>query len=72
MIDRTHSGYRCSVIHPLRTVQGDLPRGCHGTVVYETDNLDRHLILMNWDNGIVVPVFPEEITVESEPAGAGH
>jgi len=57
MIDRTHSGYRCSLIHPLRTVQGNLPRGSHGTVVYETENLDRPLILVNWDNGILVPVF---------------
>ena len=72
MIDRTHSGSRCSVIHPLRTVQGDLPRGSHGTVVYEMDNLDRHLIVVNWDNGIVVPVFPGEITFESESAVTVH
>ncbi|MGE0823911.1 MAG: hypothetical protein AB7G75_13145 [Candidatus Binatia bacterium] len=72
MIDRTHSGYRCSVIHPLRTVQGDLPRGSHGTVVYETDNLDRHLILVTWDNGIVVPVFPGEINFEGESTGTIH
>ena len=72
MIDRTHSGCRCSVIHPIRTVEGDLPRGSHGTVVYEMDNLDRHLILVNWDKGLLVPVFPQEIEFEREPVGAGH
>lgn len=72
MIDRTHSGCRCYVIHPLRTVEGDLPRGSQGVVVYEMDNLDRHLILVKWDNGLLVPVFPREINFAGEAAGAAH
>lgn len=47
MIDRTHSGYRCYTRYSIRTVQGNLPRNSHGTVMYEMDNLDRHLILVN-------------------------
>jgi hypothetical protein len=28
------------------------------------ENLGRQLILVNWDNGIAVPVFPDEIEIE--------
>jgi len=66
MIDRTHTGFRCHTRHPIRTVKGDLPRGNYGTVVYEMDNLGRHLILVNWDTGISVPVFPDEIELQPE------
>jgi len=68
MIDRTHTGFRCHTRHLVRTVKGDLPRGSHGTVVYETENLGRLLILVNWDTGISVPVFPDEIEFEEQPA----
>lgn len=64
MIDRTHTGLRCHTLHLVRTVKGDLPRGSRGTVVHEMDNLGRHLILVDWDTGISVPVFPDEIELE--------
>jgi len=70
MIDRTHTGLRCHTLHLVRTVKGDLPRGSQGTVEYETDNLGRHLILVHWDTGIVVPVFTHEIEFEHEQAVA--
>lgn len=68
MIDRAHAGIRCSTRHLLRTIEGNLARGSQGTVVYEMDNLDRHLILVNWDTGFSVPVFPCEIELQYEPA----
>ena len=68
MIDRTHTGIRCSTRFPLRTVKGTLPRGSHGTVVYEMDNLGRHLILVDWDTGFSVPVFPDEIELQHDSA----
>lgn len=61
MTDRTHTGVRCHTRRALRTVKGNLPRESHGTVVYETDSLGRRLILMTWDMGITLPVFPDEI-----------
>ena len=64
MIDRTHTGVRCHSLRMLRTVKGNLPRESHGTVVYEMDNLGRHLILVTWDVGITVPVFPDEIQLQ--------
>jgi hypothetical protein len=46
MIDRTHTGVRCHTRRVPRTVQGTLPRQSPGTVVYEMDNLGRHLIVV--------------------------
>lgn len=72
MIDRSHTGYRCHTRYLVRTVKGDLPRGSEGTVAYEMDNLGRQLILVNWDSGFVVPVFPNEIELEEQAATIGH
>jgi hypothetical protein len=65
MIDRTHTGARCYTRSLLRTVEGVLPRGSHGTILYEMENLGRQLILVRWDTGISVPTFPDEIELES-------
>ncbi|HJY81922.1 MAG TPA: hypothetical protein VKK81_12675 [Candidatus Binatia bacterium] len=66
MIDRSHSGWRCRTQRLIRTVKGDLPRGSQGTVVYEMENLGRRLLLVSWDLGISVPVFPDEIELEAQ------
>ncbi len=66
MIDRTHSGWRCRTQRLIRTVKGDLPRGSQGTVVYEMENLGRQLLLVSWDLGISVPVFPDEIELAAQ------
>ena len=31
------------------------------------DNLGRHLILVHWDQGFSVPVFPDEIALQRTP-----
>jgi hypothetical protein len=36
------------------------------------DNLGRHLILVNWDTGFSVPVFPHEIELQHESAAPVH
>jgi hypothetical protein len=66
MIDRTQAGTRCYTVRFIRTVNGDLPRGSYGTVLYTMENLGRRLILVHWDSGITVPVFPDEIVLESQ------
>jgi hypothetical protein len=63
---------RCSTRILLRTVEGLLPQGSQGTVAYEMDNLGRHLILVNWDRGFSVPVFPNEVTFEPESVARSH
>ena len=72
MLDRTHAGVRCHTLRLLRTVKGDLPRGSQGTVAYEMDNLGRHLILVHWDQGFSVPVFPDEVELDSAPRGSNR
>jgi hypothetical protein len=63
MIDRTRAGLRCRTIRFVRTVEGDLPKDACGTIRYEIENLGRLLVLVEWDRGFTVPVFPHEIEV---------
>ena len=68
MIDRTRSGRRCRITQFVRTVEGDLRRDARGTIRYETENLGRSLVMVEWDQGFIVPVFPNEIEVLVEEA----
>ena len=68
MIDRTRSGRRCRTTQLVRTVEGDLRRDAQGTIRYETENLGRDLVMVQWDQGLIVPVFPHEIEVLVEEA----
>lgn len=72
MLNRTQTGARCYTLHLIRTVKGDLPRGTFGTVMHAMENLGRYLILVRWDNGIIVPVFPDEIALECPDDGHPH
>jgi hypothetical protein len=68
MIDRKRSGWRCRTTLLVRTVEGDLRRDARGTIRYETENLGRNLVMVQWDQGFIVPVFPHEIEVFAEEA----
>ncbi|HXG19978.1 MAG TPA: hypothetical protein VNN62_13015 [Methylomirabilota bacterium] len=68
MTDHSRAGMRCRTVRFVRTVEGDLRRDAHGTIRYEIDNLDRRLVLVEWDQGFIVPVFPHEIEVLDEHA----
>ena len=72
MIDRTQAGVRCHTRHLVRTVEGNLPRESYGTILYEMENLGRQLILVNWDSGISVPVFPDEIEIEHQVSASSQ
>lgn len=72
MIDRSHTGTRCHTLRFVRTVKGDLSRGSSGTIVYETENLGRQLILVEWDSGFSVPVFPDEIELDEQHVAQAH
>lgn len=62
-MDRSHSGWRCRTVRYLNTVEGILPRNSGGTIRYEIENLGRDLVVVDWDNGMSVPVFPYEIEI---------
>jgi len=66
MIDRTRVGMRCRTLQFVRTVEGELQRDAYGTIRYETENLGRLLVLVDWDRGFTVPVFPHEIEVVTQ------
>lgn len=63
MIDQSKTGTRCRTTRFVRTVQEDLPRDTQGTIRYEIENLERHLVLVDWDLRLTVPVFPHEIAL---------
>lgn len=72
-MDRSRSGWRCRTMRYLNTVEGALLRNSGGVIRYEVENLGRHLVFVNWDNGMSVSVFPHEIEIfapESEHAPA--
>jgi hypothetical protein len=63
MIDHARKGRRCRTTQFVRTVAGELRRDAQGTIRYEMENLDRRLVLVEWDQGFTVPVFPHEIEI---------
>lgn len=63
MIDHARKGWRCRTTQFVRTVAGELRRDAQGTIRYEMENLDRRLVLVEWDQGFTVPVFPHEIEI---------
>lgn len=75
MVDRTHTGLRCRTIRHISTRDGLLRRGTFGTIRDEMDNLERHLVFVDWDNGLNHPVFAREVERDTInrlcPQGAG-
>ena len=67
MVDRTYAGARCRTVRQLNTHNGLLARDTQGTIRYEMDNLDRHLVFVDWDNHLPVLVFAEEIEILRQP-----
>jgi hypothetical protein len=51
------------MVRHVNTHEGALRRDIYGTIRYEVDNFDRHLVFVDWDNGISVAVFPQEIEI---------
>jgi hypothetical protein len=67
MVDRTYAGARCRTVRHINTHTGLLPRDTRGTIRYEMDNLDRHLVFVDWDNAMNALVFAEEIEILRHP-----
>jgi hypothetical protein len=63
MVDRTYAGTRCRTVRHINTRDGLLPRDTRGTIRYEMDNLDRRLVVVDWDNDMNALVFAEEIEI---------
>lgn len=63
MVDRCHTGMHCRTNRHLTTRDGRLPQHSQGTIQYEIENLGRHLVFVQWENGMSTPVFREEIEI---------
>lgn len=66
MIETSLTGLRCQASREIRSHQGRTPRFTEGTIQYDIDNFGRHLICVEWDNGITEYVFPFEIEIIDE------
>jgi chromosome condensin MukBEF MukE localization factor len=69
MMDRAYAGARCRTVRHINTRDGLLPRDTQSTIRYELDNVDRHLVFVDWDNHLTVLVFAEEIEILRHPEG---
>lgn len=61
MIDKTNAGRRVRMIGYLRTEPHIFQGGEEGTVLSETENLGRWMIIISWDKIGFIPAFPHEI-----------
>jgi hypothetical protein len=63
MIDTTRKGMRCRARKVIRGHAVMIEPDRRGTVAYETENLGRRLILVDWDGNSSLYVFPDEIQI---------
>ena len=61
MVDTSLTGMRCRATKEIRSHQGLVRRYSEGIIKYKMDNLGRHLISVQWDNGVIDYVYPLEI-----------
>jgi hypothetical protein len=70
MVDTNLTGMKCRAIKEIRSHRGLVRRRSEGIIQYDIDNLGRHLISVQWDNGVIDYVYPPEIEIlgrEEEP-----
>ena len=63
MVDTSLTGMRCRTTREIRSYQGLVRRYSEGFIQYNMDNLGRHLISVQWDNGVIDYVYPTEIEI---------
>ena len=63
MVDTSLTGTRCRATKEIRSYQGLVRRYSEGIIQYNMDSLGRHLISVQWDNGVIDYVYPPEIEI---------
>jgi hypothetical protein len=63
MIDIKRKGIRCRAKKLIRDHGVTIEPDNQGTIVYEIEDLERRLILVAWDGGPSLYVFPSEIEI---------
>jgi hypothetical protein len=69
MIDTSPTGRRCRATKEIKSHQGLTRRLTDGTIQYDLENIGRHLLSVEWENGVTDYVYPFEIEIldEEEP-----
>ena len=68
MVDATLKGARCRATRPVRSPRGLIKKSTEGTIQYGIENCGRHLISVQWDEGVTDYVFPSEIEIIADSA----
>jgi hypothetical protein len=63
MVDASLTGMRCRATKEIRSHRGLIRRDTEGIIQYDMENLGRHLISVQWDNGVIDYVYPPEIEI---------
>ena len=63
MVDTSLTGMRCRATKEIRSHQGLVRRYSEGIIQYNMDNLGRHLISVQWNNGVIDYVYALEIEI---------
>ena len=57
---------RCRATKQIRSHRGLIRKYSEGIIQYDMDNVGRHLISVQWDNGVIDYVYPPEIEILGE------
>ena len=57
MDDTSLTGMRCRATKEIRSHRGLVRKYSEGIIQYDMDNLGRHLISVQWDNGVRSQIF---------------
>jgi hypothetical protein len=63
MFDLSTHGLKCRAVRDIRDYQGVVSTSAEGTIEYEVENLGRHLINVQWDNGVRLNVLANDIEI---------
>lgn len=66
MVNTGRQGKRCRAKRMIHSHGAVITSFHQGTITYEMDNLDRRLILVQWDAGVSTYVFPHEVEILGE------
>ena len=59
-------GKRCRAERAIIGHQGIVTANTEGTVQHVIDNLGRQLINVEWDNGVTMYAFPDEVEIQQK------
>jgi hypothetical protein len=62
-METAQSEKRCRLVGPIRDHNGRVRFGEQPRILREVDNLERHMFLVQFDDGATTFLFPEEVAL---------